>query len=119
MRRGTTPTIVAKVNADISDMTIYLAFRISKVKGGSKSSCGSSYNKDLMVFTGDRLSVDYHDDKTYISCKLTQEETLKFPENSIIEVQVRAVKYDGDVAIATTIATVDAKRILQEGVLHG
>lgn len=116
MRRGTTPTITATVNADISDMTIYLAFRVSKPRSVS-TCCGES--QDLLVLTGDRLRVTSEDDKTYIQCTLTQEETLSFPESGRIEVQARAVKNDGNTAIATSIATIDAKRILQEGVLYG
>jgi hypothetical protein len=109
MRRGTTPTITVTVDADISDMTIYLTF---------KSGCTEivKSDDDLTVTTETAQSGDV---STIIETTLTQEDTLAFKSGKDCEVQIRAVKQDGEVAVATTIGTIPVKRILQEGVLDG
>lgn len=108
MRRGTTPTITATVNADISAMSIHLAFKV-----------GST----LIVKTGDDLDVSTitEDEETHtqIQTALTQEDTLAMKSGKECEVQIRAVQADGTIAIATTIGTIPVKRILEEGVIRG
>lgn len=106
MRRGTTPTIRVTVESDISDMTIYLAFKQSG---------------HVMVKSGDDLSVSYDSeaDETTVECRLTQADTLSMKPGSDCEVQIRAVTDGGETAIATTIGRVTISKILQEGVLDG
>ena len=108
MRRGTTPTITATVNADISDMSIHLAFRV-----------GST----LIVKQGEDLDVStiIEDEETHtqIVTSLTQEDTLAMKSGKECEVQIRAVQADGTIAIATTIGSIPVKRILEEGVIRG
>ena len=101
MRRGTTPTITVHVDADITDLNVYLAFRV-----GSKLLVKSG--NDLTVTAGENNSTD-------ISVTLTQEDTLGFNAGGDCEVQIRAEKLDGAVAIATTIGTIPVRRILQNG----
>ena len=102
MRRGTTPTITVTVDADITDMNIFLAFR----------NCGR-----LLVKSGDELEVSVEEGVTTITTTLTQDETLAWRAGTDVEIQVRAEKLDGTVAIATDIATLAVERILQGGVL--
>ena len=104
MRRGTTPTIQVEVPLDISDYGVHLAFK---------------QGKDLVVKTGDELVIEVSEGSTLISASLTQEETLKFASGKKVEVQVRAVRDGGAIAMATTIGDIDVGRILQEGVLDG
>lgn len=108
MRRGTTPTITATVNQDISDMSIHLAFKV-----GSKT----------VVKKGDDLEVEAfeQDGETYtrVKAKLTQEDTLAFRAGKECEVQIRAVTGGGLTAIATSIDTIPVGAILEEGVIDG
>ena len=103
MRRGTTPTITVSVDADITDMSIHLAFK-----------CGSR----LIVKQGDDLTVEAVDGGTEITTILTQQDTLAMRSGGDVDVQIRAVKQDGDVAIATTIGKLPVKRILEEGYIN-
>lgn len=101
MRRGTTPTVTVQVDADISALNIHLAF-----------SAGS-----LVVKSGEDLTVEYADGVTTIQTTLTQEDTLAMSAATDCEVQVRAFNQDGSLAMATDIARVPVKRILEDGVL--
>lgn len=107
MRRGTTPTLRITVGADITDMDIYLALRTGR---------------KLLVKTNEALGIEVdgegEDAKTVITAPLTQADTLGMQEGRACEVQVRAVKDDGTVAIATTIGKLDVERILQDGELR-
>lgn len=96
MRRGTTPTLHFKTTRDISGFeTIILTL---------KDECRElNIKRDRLIFVDGGFDV-----------QLTQRETLGF--GSTIEAQVRACTADG-VAIASTIATLDFKRILKEGVI--
>lgn len=100
--RGTTPTFTVEVDADISDMDIYLTFAQGRVR---------------IVKTGDDLDVAVDESVTVITCKLTQDETLMFAASKNVEVQIRAVRENGTVALATTIDEFSVRRVLQEGVL--
>lgn len=106
MRRGTTPTITATVDADLTGLTLYLAF--------SQAGCSP-----LFVKTGDELVVTVDGDQSTIECALTQEDTLKLNAGGMVEVQLRAVASGGAVALATDITSVPVERILQDGVLNG
>lgn len=105
MRRGTTPTITATVNADLTGMAVHLAFKV----GGN-----------VIVKQGDDLDivVDSEEETTTVSTSLTQEDTLSMRSGKECEVQIRAVQDDGAVAIATCIGTIPVKRILEEGVIR-
>lgn len=107
MRRGTTPTITATVNADLTGMAVHLAFKV----GGS-----------VIVKQGDDLTVvvdnSGEEPITTVSTSLTQEDTLSMRSGKECEVQIRAVQDDGAVAIATCIGTIPVKRILEEGVIR-
>ena len=107
MRRGTTPTITTRVNANLEGMEIYLAFRLDK--------------NTLMVKRGEDLDVSYEmvDDVVYtiVSTTLSQEDTLSMKAGKTVEVQIRAVMDDGDIAVATDIESFQVDRILQDGVL--
>lgn len=52
-----------------------------------------------------------------ITAKLTQEETLKLPAPSNVEVQLRVLTVD-DVALASVIFTTTVKRLLKDGVIE-
>ena len=105
MRRGTTPTLRVTVDADITEMDVYLALRAGRV---------------LIVKETDALDMSLGEDgKTTVLCPLTQADTLKMAAGTNCEVQVRAIEGDGAVAIATTIGSVPVERILQDGVLGG
>ena len=101
MRRGTTPTVTVQVDADISALNIHLAF-----------AAGS-----LVVKSGGDLTVEYADGVTTIQTTLTQEDTLAMSAAADCEVQVRAFNADGSLAMATDIARVPVKRILEDGPL--
>ena len=107
MRRGTTPTITATVNADLSQMSVHLAFKV-----------GNS----LIVKKGDDISMETEtvesETVTHVSTSLTQEDTLSMRSGKECEVQIRAVQDDGTVALATCIGTIPVKRILEEGVIR-
>lgn len=108
MRRGTTPNIRVTVNADITDMYIYLAFSVGRY---------------LFVLENDDLNIELDESgdspSTVITATLTQEQTLAMKSGYDCEVQIRAVKDSGITAIATTIAKIPVERILQDGVLSG
>ena len=101
MRRGTTPTLAVTVDADISAYLVYLTF-----KNGDA----------LLTKTNDDLTITVDDGVTTIEAALTQAETLAF-KTGATEVQVRAVDSNGDIAIATTIGSVNVDRILLDGIL--
>lgn len=103
MRRGTTPTITATVNADLTGLGVHLAFRQKE--------------RQPIVKTGDDLTVSIDGGVTTVTTVLTQADTLALNEAYPVDVQIRAIGDGGAVALATTIASVEVDRILQEGVL--
>ena len=105
MRRGTTPTITATVDADLTGMALYLAFK-------QRGCCP-------IVKSDDDLAVTVEDGVTTIVTTFTQQETLSMRADAKLEAQLRAVERNGTVAIATNIGSIDVMRILQEGVLDG
>lgn len=108
MRRGTTPTITVKVNADLTDMGIHLAFRVGDCRPIVKLN-------DDMEITVEELDGE---PVTTIVTRLTQEDTLSMRDGNKCEVQIRAIQDNGETAFATTIGTIPVKRILEEGVLR-
>ena len=100
-RRGTTPAISLRVNADLTEWAVYVAIRNGKSR---------------VIVDGDRLTMRYADGKTAIEFSLTQEETLALSTGSS-SVQVRAVNAHG-VAVATDIERLPIDRIIQEGVIE-
>lgn len=101
MRRGTTPTITATVDADISALNIHLA-----LDAGT-----------LIVKSGEDLTVNYADGVTTVEATLTQEDTLAMEAGNVCSVQIRAYNSDGSIAMATDIATVPVSGILEDGEL--
>lgn len=107
MRRGTTPTITATVNADLTGMSVHLAFKVGNqviVKQGTGITMETETVQSETV--------------THVSTSLTQEDTLSMRSGKECEVQIRAVQDDGAVAIATCIGSIPVKRILEEGVIR-
>jgi len=107
MRRGTTPTITATVDADLTGMAVHLAFKVGN---------------NVIVKQGDDITLETETVEqqtvTHVSTNLTQEDTLSMRSGKECEVQIRAVQDDGAVAIATCIGSIPVKRILEEGVIR-
>lgn len=108
MRRGTTPTITLVVKnrsglpLDLTDQEdYYLTFK----QVGSSSATVEKEDP----------TVEVDGDDTRMTVEFTQEETLRFRPESTVEVQLRSKKLGQ--AIATTIASFKAERILKEGVI--
>lgn len=104
MRRGTTPTITVTVDADLTGFNVHLA-----LKNGSA----------VYVKENEDLDISVDGDRTVVSTTLTQEETLSFKAPSNLEIQIRAEKDDGTVAIASAIGTIKVEKILEDGVING
>lgn len=103
MRRGTTPTLVVTVGADLSGLEVHLAIN----SGG------------LLIKETSDLEIEIEDGTTTITAKLTQNDTLAMKSGQNCEVQVRAYTADGSIAMATTIGSVPVDRILEDGFLGG
>lgn len=100
MYRGTTPVLEVHVDTDMDFDEIEKLWLIFKTP-----------TREL-VRELDTLTLD-NEEKT-ITCTLTQEETLKFSNNSVIEVQLRGLNASG-IAWASDIGSVNADRILKDG----
>lgn len=99
MRRGTTPTHEFVVDVDMTSATaIYITYK-------QREKVVLEKNIDDITVTDTKLMVT-----------LTQEETLMFNINNIVEIQIRA-KMDTGEAIASNIIKTSAQRILKEGVI--
>lgn len=100
MIRGTTPTIT--IDTGGTDLTewdsVWLTFEHS---GGQ------------ITKTGADLSVD----EDGVSCTLTQADTLAFPENGRVKVQLRAERDSGASAIACDVMSFSAREVLLEEVI--
>ena len=105
MRRCTTPTITATIDADLTGLDIRMAFR------------QSSYAP--IVKTDDDLDVTIEGGTTTVAVALTQADTQSLRDGVPVDVQVRAIGDGGAVALATTIASIDVERILEDGVIDG
>lgn len=95
MRRGTTPTNVFEVNADLRGATVYVSYEQD--------------GKVVVEKTGSDLTVD----ETSVSCTLTQEETLRFHSGKVA-IQIRYVT-DLGAADASNIIATTFERILKDG----
>ena len=96
MIRGTTPIITLTVDTDLTGWEVYVTF---EWYAGQLTKSG----EDLQITGGDTSTVEVH---------LTQADTLAFPEDKTVKVQLRAVK-DGE-AIATEVGTITASEVLLE-----
>ena len=102
MIKGTTPTI--KYN---------LPFSSSLIKSAEIVVMYVDANKEVLIVRN--LESCTIGDKS-IEMKLTQEETLKLPAPSTVEVQLRIVTKD-DTILATVPEKVTVKRLLKEDVI--
>lgn len=99
MRRGTTPTHEFVVDVDMTSATaIYITYK----------------QRDKVILEKNIDDITVTDTKLMVT--LTQEETLMFNINNIVEIQIRA-KMDTGEAIASNIIKTSAQRILKEGVI--
>lgn len=101
MFRGTTPTIVIKLNTDI-DLPSCKQVWVTFDNGGKIL----TKSKEDIVFEGGRG----------MQISLTQEETLSFTGSSI-DVQIRLLT-DSDTALATPIKRLPVSRVLEGGVIE-
>ena len=101
MYRGTTPTIQIKVNG-CDDLTLYKSIYVTFRQMPSI----------LIEKTKDEIEVE----TDLIRVTLSQEETLKFAPGTVMA-QFRAVD-DNGMAIASSIVSFSAERILKEGVIE-
>lgn len=100
MYRGTTPTLIFKYKQDLEKMNIdefYLTFK---------------QNGEIKL---EKVKDDITIKKNLVILNLTQEETLEFTKNDIIEIQGRIKS--GDLAFATGIIRTNMQQILKEGVI--
>ena len=96
MIRGTTPTVEITVGCDLTGHDVYVTFE---------------WYSGQLTKSGADLEIDAGDEST-VTVALTQADTLAFPEDKTVKVQLRAVK-DGQ-AIATEVGTVTASEVLLE-----
>lgn len=101
MFRGTTPTLIIRLNTEVDLETckqIWITFdNAGKVLTKTK--------EDIEIEAGGRMKIS-----------LTQEETLSFTGSSI-DVQVRLLT-DSDSALATPIKKLPVSRVLEGGVIE-
>lgn len=96
MIRGTTATVTIEVGCDLTGYDCYATFE---------------WDRGQLTKSGDQLEVEGGSVST-VTVHLSQADTLSFPENRTVKVQLRAVK-DGD-AIATEVGTLTASEVLLE-----
>ena len=99
MRRGTTPIISLEVDFDFTGWELFVTF-----KNGTKT----------ITIENDGLTLEVEKGTSTINVLLTQLQTLSFNANTKCKVQIRA--YKSGSAVATSIETLDVKRILMDGV---
>ena len=104
--RGTTPILTFHVKnetLDLSDIAdIWITF---KNKAGVKTKEITFDLEDVVIDAVERT----------ITLNLTQEDTLDFTDNNMV-VQLR-VKFNNDMAYASSIMGIDIRHILKEGVI--
>lgn len=101
MYRGTTPTIQINVNGS-DDLTSYKSIYVTFKQMPS------------VLIEKTKEEIDVNPDS--VTIQLTQEDTLQFQPGAVM-VQLRAVDESG-MAIASNITTIQAERILKEGVIE-
>lgn len=104
IRRGTTPTVVIHVPDDITDMNAYVSFQ-------TLCSTVTKAGADVTVEPDDEAGW------TKVSTTLTQRDTLSFKSGETCEVQIRAEKRSGEVAVATKCGNLLVGKVLQDGVI--
>lgn len=102
IRRGTTPTITAQLNADVTGWPVV----ILSVRGAGQQ----------LDLTGDRLTIAKADPGCTVSATLTQEETLAMQADLTISVQVRARDSSGK-AVATSCGRLKVLDVLNDCVI--
>ena len=102
MIQGTTPTFSFTLPFDV-DAVKSAEFTIEYFSGSKKSLILKE--KADGVHEGSRMTF-----------QLSQEETLKLPANSWVNVQLRVLTVDGK-ALATSPGRVEIKKLLKEGVI--
>ena len=101
MYRGTTPTVQININSG-EDLTLYKSIYVTFKQMPSV----------LIEKTKEEIEVN----SDSIVVHLSQEDTLKFNPGTVM-IQLRAVD-DNGIAIASDIVTIQAERILKEGVIE-
>jgi len=99
MIRGTTPVHVFNVNRDLREATVYLTYK------QDNSTIITKTNADLEI------------SENAICAVLTQQDTLKFHESGLVEVQIRFVTKEG-IAEASEIIKMAVSKILKDGEIH-
>lgn len=103
MIRGTTPTLLFR-----------LPFSASQIKAAEITiKYVDNLKKEIMVKTLEDCTVE----EKSISIMLTQEETLRFPAQTSVAVQLRVLTND-DVALATEPQYVKVKKLLSGDVIE-
>lgn len=103
MIKGTTPTL--QFNLPIDTSTLKAAEVMVRYVDNNK--------EVTIIKTLDECDAT----ENTITAMLTQEETLKIPAPSIVEVQLRVLTVE-NVALASDIFTTTVKRLLKEGVIE-
>lgn len=98
MRRGTTPTVTLKVDADLEGCEVHAAMR---------------NNGRTSIYEGDRLEISSDGQSSSVALRLTQEDTLALDAGYPARFQLRWTC--GGEAYATGIAQTDVEAILEEG----
>lgn len=97
MIRGTTPDLILTVNADLSDMTVFVTISQMRTK---------------LTLTGDELDITATQTGSTITARLTQQQTLGLAAGQA-EVQVKFIDEEG-VVQATDIQPITVGRALLE-----
>ena len=100
--RGTTPTIIATVDMDLTGYTCYLAI-------------GKKANSAQVVVSNDQMTLDIEDGKSILAFTLTQEQTLSLPAGDL-QMQLRLT--DRGTALASEWVGISVGAIIQNGVIE-
>ena len=100
--RGTTPTIIATVEMDLTGYTCYLAI-------------GKKPNQAKTVASNDQMVINVEGEASTLAFTLTQEQTLALPEGDL-KMQLRLI--DNDVALASEWVDISVGPIIQDGVIE-
>lgn len=100
--RGTTPTIIATVEMDLTGYTCYLAI-------------GKKANQATVVVSNDQMSIEVDEGVSILAFTLTQEQTLSLPAGDL-QMQLRIT--DRGVALASEWVGISVGAIIQDGVIE-
>lgn len=102
MIRGTTPTLLFTLPFEVDKIQIcYIAF--------------AQNNKIILEKTSNDNDIEFENTDT-LKVKLTQDETLLFEEDVIVEIQLRIKTVSNDV-LASNIIKEKVEKILKDGVI--